>query len=55
MPLLKDMNTLARIIEKRRDRQGMLHLDLPETELDIRRSGQGRRWPAGGYIVIRIR
>jgi ribonuclease R len=33
MPLLNDMNKLAKIIEKRRDRQGMLHLDLPETEL----------------------
>ncbi|HPD46787.1 MAG TPA: ribonuclease R [Anaerohalosphaeraceae bacterium] len=31
--LLKDMETLARAIEKRRDRHGMLHLDLPETEL----------------------
>jgi ribonuclease R len=31
--LLKDMETLARAIEKRRDREGMLHLDLPETEL----------------------
>jgi len=31
--LLKDMETLARAIENRRDRNGMLHLDLPEIEL----------------------
>ena len=31
--LLKDMETLARAIEKRREKNGMLHLDLPETEL----------------------
>ncbi len=31
--LLKDMEMLARAIEKRRDKNGMLHLDLPETEL----------------------
>ena len=31
--LLKDMETLARAIQKRRDKNGMLHLDLPETEL----------------------
>jgi len=31
--LLKDMETLARAIEKRRHKKGMLHLDLPETEL----------------------
>ena len=31
--LLKDMETLARAIERRRQKQGMLHLDLPETEL----------------------
>ena len=31
--LLKDMETLARAIEKRRAKNGMLHLDLPETEL----------------------
>ena len=31
--LLKDMETLARTIEKRREKNGMLHLDLPETEL----------------------
>ncbi len=39
-PLLKDMETLARIIEKRRDRDGMLHLDLPETELVLDESGR---------------
>ncbi len=31
--LVKDMDSLARAIEKRRDKNGMLHLDLPETEL----------------------
>ncbi|MBL7214421.1 MAG: ribonuclease R [Phycisphaerae bacterium] len=31
--LLKDMEQLARTIEKRREKNGMLHLDLPETEL----------------------
>ncbi|MCD6393154.1 MAG: ribonuclease R [Planctomycetes bacterium] len=31
--LLKDMEALARVIEKRRAKNGMLHLDLPETEL----------------------
>ncbi len=31
--LLKDMELLARAIEKRREKNGMLHLDLPETEL----------------------
>jgi len=31
--LLKDMESLARAIEKRRQKNGMLHLDLPETEL----------------------
>ena len=40
MPLLNDMNKLARIIEKRRDRQGMLHLDLPETELVFDEAGR---------------
>jgi ribonuclease R len=31
--LLKDMEQLSRVIEKRREKNGMLHLDLPETEL----------------------
>ena len=31
--LLKDMERLAQAIEKRRQKNGMLHLDLPETEL----------------------
>lgn len=39
-PLLKDMETLARIIEKRRDKAGMLHLDLPETEIILDESGR---------------
>jgi ribonuclease R len=40
MPLLNDMNTLARIIERRRDKEGMLHLDLPETELVFDEAGR---------------
>jgi ribonuclease R len=39
-PLLQDMNTLARIIEKRRDKNGMLHLDLPEIDLVLDDSGR---------------
>jgi len=39
-PLLRDMETLARIIEKRRDSEGMLHLDLPETEIILDESGR---------------
>jgi ribonuclease R len=39
-PLLKNMETLARIIEKRRDKAGMLHLDLPETEIILDDSGR---------------
>ncbi|MBP8604596.1 MAG: ribonuclease R [Phycisphaerae bacterium] len=31
--LLKDMETLSRVIERRREKNGMLHLELPETEL----------------------
>jgi len=38
--LLKDMETLARAIEKRRIKNGMLHLDLPETELEYDKAGQ---------------
>ncbi len=38
--LLKDMETLARVIEKRRIKNGMLHLDLPETELIYDENGQ---------------
>ncbi len=34
------MDTLARIIEKRRDKNGMLHLDLPEIELVLDESGR---------------
>ena len=37
--LLKDMESLSRIIEKRRTKNGMIHLDLPETELVIDESG----------------
>ncbi|RKY12886.1 MAG: ribonuclease R [Planctomycetota bacterium] len=38
--LLKDMELLARAIEKRRAKNGMLHLDLPETELVYDDDGQ---------------
>ncbi len=38
--LLKDMDTLAKIIERRRQKAGMLHLDLPETELILDDAGR---------------
>ncbi len=38
--LLKDMEALSRAIEQRRRKNGMLHLDLPETELVFDKSGQ---------------
>lgn len=38
--LLKNMETLSRAIEKRRTKSGMLHLDLPETELVMDESGR---------------
>ena len=38
--LLKDMESLSRAIEERRVRNGMLHLDLPETELVLDKSGR---------------
>jgi len=38
--LLKDMELLSRVIEKRRIKNGMLHLDLPETELVLDKSGR---------------
>ena len=38
--LLNDMETLSRAIEQRRRKNGMLHLDLPETELMFDKSGQ---------------
>ncbi len=37
--LLKNMETLSRLIEKRRTKNGMIHLDLPETELVMDESG----------------
>jgi ribonuclease R len=37
--LLKDMETLSRAIEQRRKKNGMLHLDLPETELVFDKAG----------------
>ncbi len=38
--LLKDMETLSRAIEQRRRKNGMIHLDLPETELVMDKSGR---------------
>ncbi len=38
--LLKNMETLSRAIEKRRRENGMIHLDLPETELIMDKSGR---------------
>lgn len=38
--LVKDAELLARAIEKRRVKNGMLHLDLPETELILDDSGR---------------
>jgi ribonuclease R len=38
--LLKDMEALSRVIEKRREKNGMIHLDLPETELVMEKSGR---------------
>jgi len=38
--LLKEMEALSRAIEGRRRKNGMLHLDLPETELILDKSGR---------------
>jgi len=38
--LLKNMETLSRAIERRRTKNGMLHLDMPETELIMDKSGR---------------
>ena len=38
--LLKDMEQLARIIQRRRQRDGMIQLDLPETELIMDKAGR---------------
>ena len=38
--LLKNMETLSRLIEKRRTENGMLHLDLPEAELVMDKAGR---------------
>jgi ribonuclease R len=38
--LLKDMEALSRAIEQRRRKNGMIHLDLPETELVFNKAGQ---------------
>lgn len=38
--LLRDMDTLSRAIEQRRRNNGMIHLDLPEIELEFDKSGQ---------------
>jgi ribonuclease R len=38
--LLKDMESLSRVIENRREKDGMIHLDLPEIELVMDKSGR---------------
>ena len=38
--LLKDMEALSRAIENRRAEEGMIHLELPETELVMDKSGR---------------
>ncbi len=38
--LLKDMESLSRAIERRREKAGMIHLDLPEIELVMDKSGR---------------
>jgi len=38
--LVKNMEALSRVIEKRRTKNGMIHLDLPETELVMDKSGR---------------
>jgi ribonuclease R len=38
--LLENMEALSRVIEKRRTKNGMIHLDLPETELEMDESGR---------------
>lgn len=38
--LLKDMETLARAIERRRDKNGMIHLALPEIDLVFDKAGR---------------
>jgi ribonuclease R len=38
--LVRNMERLSRVIEKRRVKNGMLHLDLPETELIMDKSGR---------------
>jgi ribonuclease R len=38
--LLKEMESLSRAIEQRRRKNGMIHLDLPETELVFDKAGQ---------------
>ena len=38
--LLKNMETLSRSIERRRNKDGMLHLNLPETELILDAAGR---------------
>jgi ribonuclease R len=38
--LLKNMEALSRLVEKRREKGGMLHLDLPEMKLVMDKSGR---------------
>ncbi len=46
--LVKNMEALSRSIENRRAKNGMLHLELPETELIMDKSGQVVDADAGG-------
>jgi len=38
--LLKNMETLSQVIEQRRTKNGMIHLDLPETQMVMDKSGR---------------
>ncbi len=38
--LMRDMNTLSRLIQARRAKNGMIHLDLHETDIEFDASGQ---------------
>ena len=40
LELLKNMETLSRVIEKRRMKNGMIHLEMPETDLIMDKAGR---------------
>ncbi|MHC4322984.1 MAG: RNB domain-containing ribonuclease [Planctomycetota bacterium] len=51
--LLKEMESLSRVIEQRRRKNGMLHLDMPETELVFDKAGRVvDAHPAGSWTPI---